>query len=310
MALFLEQESLIGDNSILCENIGHTYSSLGDYEKAREYFTKGLALLGTEGPPGRQAGFYYGLGLATDRLGSPQDALPLLHKALEGYRKDRVDPQGNPVDSSIHAKVQSSIGHMHEKLGNMNEAIEFLTESARVFKKTVGTESPLTATAVGSLGKLLLQKGDIQKAQPLLKEALEGEVAKDAFQVDDTFTMINLVKELHTQPVNGRSPTLPELHAAYSQYVPTLEKAILRSEPLTTTNKKGDVAALYKTIGEVLLLAGHNDMAIPVLTKAINIFKGVTQIDCSGLIEGCNQLLMLAVQLSQKQQMSPQNPSQ
>ena len=112
------------------------------------------------------------------------------------------------------------------------------------------------------------------------------------------------------------------------QYVPTLEKAILRSEPLTTTNKKGDVAVLYKTIGEVLLLAGllyvlllqgaftwsplagHNDMAIPVLTKAINIFKGVTQIDCSGLIEGCNQLLMLAVQLSQKQQMSPQNPSQ
>ena len=28
------------------------------------------------------------------------------------------------------------------------QAIEFLTESARVFKKTVGTESPLTATAV------------------------------------------------------------------------------------------------------------------------------------------------------------------
>jgi tetratricopeptide (TPR) repeat protein len=77
------QESLIGDNSILCENIGHTYSSLGDYEKAREYFSKGLALLGPDGPPGRQAGFYYGLGLATDRLGSARDSLPLLHKALE-----------------------------------------------------------------------------------------------------------------------------------------------------------------------------------------------------------------------------------
>ena len=91
LALFLEQESLIGDNSILCENIGHTYSSLGDYEKAREYFTKGLALLGPDGAPGRQAGFNYGLGLAMERLGNIEGSLPLLEKALDGYRKDRTD---------------------------------------------------------------------------------------------------------------------------------------------------------------------------------------------------------------------------
>merc|ERR1712166_631675 len=42
LELFLKQETLVGDNSILCENIGHTYSSLGEYEQARESFQKGL----------------------------------------------------------------------------------------------------------------------------------------------------------------------------------------------------------------------------------------------------------------------------
>jgi len=298
LALFLEQEGLIGDNSILCENIGHTYSSLGDYEKAREYFTKGLALLGADGAPGRQAGFYYGLGLATDRLGSTRDALPLLHKALEGYRADRVDPQGLPVDSSIHAKVESSIGHMHEKLGDYEEAITWLTEALRVFRKTVGNESPLTATAVGSLGKLYLERGNVDAAQPLLKEALEGEVNKDAFQVDDTFTMINHIKNLHTSVPNT---TLASLHKAYAQYVGLLQKAVDRAAPLLKTPKKGDVAALYKTCGEVFLLAGENQIAIKVLTEAVAGFKETTQIDCSGLIDGCNQLLQIGMQMAQKE---------
>ena len=65
----------------------------------------GLQLLGPNGPPGREAGFLYGLGLATDRLGNTEEALPMLYKALDGYRKERIDPEGNPVDSSIHAKV-------------------------------------------------------------------------------------------------------------------------------------------------------------------------------------------------------------
>jgi len=142
LALFLEQEALIGDNSILCENIGHTYSSLGDYEKAREYFTKGLSLLGPDGPPGRQAGFYYGLGLATDRLGDVAGSLPLLHKALEGYKKDRVDPQGNPVESSIHAKVMSSIGHMHEKLGQVDKVNFDSSFSQSIEQRAIGP-SPL-----------------------------------------------------------------------------------------------------------------------------------------------------------------------
>lgn len=58
-------------------------------------------------------------------------SIPLLHAALDGYRKERVDLEGNPIDSSIHAKVQMSLGHMHEKLGNLDEAVKFMAESVR-----------------------------------------------------------------------------------------------------------------------------------------------------------------------------------
>jgi hypothetical protein len=153
LALFHEQEAIMGDNEILCENIGHTYSSLGDFDAAVASFQKGLYLLGVNGDPGRKAGFYYGMALAKDRLGScvfarcthaqaqahahspsssttsfwfvlflrpsvrrSEESIPLLHAALDGYRQERVDPSGNPIDSSIHAKVQMSLGHMHEKV--------------------------------------------------------------------------------------------------------------------------------------------------------------------------------------------------
>ena len=48
LSLFLEQESLLESISdILCENIGYTYSSLGEYDNAIKYFNKGIATLGS-----------------------------------------------------------------------------------------------------------------------------------------------------------------------------------------------------------------------------------------------------------------------
>ena len=103
------------------------------------------------------------------------------------------------------------------------------------------------------------------------------------------------------------------------QYVPVLEKAVERCQPLIKTAKNGDVAALFKTIGEVLLLAGvlgghlgsnmlyagHVELAISILSQAVMIFKEVTQIDCTGLIEGCNQLITIAVQMCGKKPDEP-----
>ena len=41
--------------------------------------------------------------------------------------------------------------------------------------------------------------------------------------------------------------------------------------------------------------AGHTETAISVLSKAIGIFKKVTKMDCTGLIDGCSQLVTIAI---------------
>jgi len=288
LSLFHEQETIIGDNEILCENIGHTYSSLGRYNAAISSFEKGLHLLGQHGHPGRKAGFYYGIALAKDRLGDAAEAIPLLQAALEGYRKERVDPQGNPIDSSIHAKVQMSLGHMHEKLGNLAEADKFMTESVRVFRKCVGDNNPLTFGALGSLGKVKMAQDKNDEAVVLLREALAGEASKDVFRVDDVFMLLNNVKiillERMPAPKNAEEAALPPLERvgrAFRPFLPVCAKIVTRCAPLIDSPKAGDAAVTLKTIGELYCVSGEYKKSVTVMNIALSIFPKVTQVDCA-----------------------------
>ena len=58
-------------------------------------------------------------------------------------------------------------------------------------------------------------------------------------------------------------------------------KIVKRCTPFINTPKSGDVAATYKTIGEILVLGGQLRESVTVLDLAITIFKGVTQVDCA-----------------------------
>eukprot|EP00966_Prymnesium_polylepis_P112703 2606780-Prymnesium_polylepis.1 len=62
LELFLEQQKIVGASAALCENIGHTYSSLGDLNEAESYFERAIELLKT-GSYGNKGGIYMGLGL-------------------------------------------------------------------------------------------------------------------------------------------------------------------------------------------------------------------------------------------------------
>ena len=291
LKLFLEQESMVGGESdILCENIGHTYSSLGEYENAIRYFNKGISISGKDITPYRKAGFLYGLSLATDRLGDTSKALPLLHQALDGYS------HGTKYDETTIAKVKSSISHMHEKLGNLDDAMKYSEESLKHFRKTVGKESPLTITAAGDLGKLLFKKEKYEQARPLLNEALIGEANKDAFQMDDTFNIIHTLKLLHMkQEVNGRDPNLDDLRDRFEPYLPQLQKSLSRAEEnVKGTSKHGDAAALFKVVGEIFILSGDYRSSAMAFSKALDYLKSVENIDTSELTLQCKQLLEIA----------------
>ena len=185
LELFLEQQAIVGASAALCENIGHTLSSLGDLPQAEEYFERAIELM-KHGSFGNRGGIYMGLGLVRDRLGKTGEAVPILTQALEHYQREHTKGF-ETVDSSIIAKAHMSLGKVQEKLGELHEAAKHMAEAMRIFKRTVGDSSPLTAHSMGSLGKVKAALGggaNRKEALSLLKQALALEVAKDAFHLE------------------------------------------------------------------------------------------------------------------------------
>ena len=82
---FLEQSQLVGPNAALCENMAHTYNSLGDYDNAEKNFSMAMELAG-QSSKSKKGGIFLGLGLVKERKGSPKDALPFLQQALQMYQ--------------------------------------------------------------------------------------------------------------------------------------------------------------------------------------------------------------------------------
>ena len=196
LELFLEQQEIVGPSAALCENIGHTLSSLGDLTKADEYFERAIELMG-HGSFGNKGGIYMGLGLVRDRLGKTKEALPILTQALEHYQREHTGPDAVTADSSIIAKAHMSVGRAHEKLAQLGEAAKHMAEAVRIFRRTVGGESPLTAHAMGSLGKVKASQGGGAAA------ALKGASAL----CDDTAPSARLVApRAQDAPTHARAP--------------------------------------------------------------------------------------------------------
>ena len=236
LALFLMQQEIVGASAALCENIGHTYSSLGDLTSAEDYFERAIELL-KRGSFGNKGGIYMGLGLVRDRLGKTREALPILQQALEHYQQEHTKGHVQ-LDSSIIAKVSAppgvpcsvwraatavpsmharrackqsmrprtslshahraesrasthifacmppslphlsltpslalpqahmSLGKAHEKLGDAKAAQKHMRDALAIFRRTVGYDSPLTANAMGALGKVTAQLGDHKEVGP------------------------------------------------------------------------------------------------------------------------------------------------
>jgi hypothetical protein len=81
-----------------------------------------------------------------------------------------------------------------------------MAESVRVFRKCVGNQNPLTAGAVGALGKIKLALGHRAEALALLTEALEGEARKDAFQLSEAFMLLFEIQAILTTCVCRSRP--------------------------------------------------------------------------------------------------------
>uniref|UniRef100_A0A7S1NH83 MalT-like TPR region domain-containing protein n=1 Tax=Eutreptiella gymnastica TaxID=73025 RepID=A0A7S1NH83_9EUGL len=286
LELFHKMEGLVGSSAALCENIGHTYSSMGNLDKAEKYFTDALELSRKEKDDrgaeaeGNTGGILLGLGLIKDRQNKVAESLPVLQQALEWYQN-----KFGAVAASLVAKAHMSVGKAHEKLDALAEAEHHFREALRIFIVTCGDDSPLSAGAMASLGKVLFRMQQLSEAQKHLKGAVALEATKDSVHLQTVFELLTIIMELHTKDAKHLD------RSEFKQYVPIIRDATenmrIQGQP-----EDGDYGAFCKSAGEFCALAASYQEAEGYLTKAIELFSKVTEIDCTHLTQTCNALLV------------------
>eukprot|EP00418_Pyrodinium_bahamense_P002610 CAMPEP_0179016392 /NCGR_PEP_ID=MMETSP0796-20121207/3291_1 /TAXON_ID=73915 /ORGANISM="Pyrodinium bahamense, Strain pbaha01" /LENGTH=477 /DNA_ID=CAMNT_0020712071 /DNA_START=12 /DNA_END=1445 /DNA_ORIENTATION=+ len=306
--LFREMEELVGSSSALCENMGHTFSSLGDYDEASKYFKRSLLCLDREEKLGKKvgdrAGVLLGLGLIEDRLGRFENAL---EACREAQRLFRVRAHGKP--SSLIAKAGMSIAKILLKLARSEqddarreqmeeEAIERERENVALFEVTCGEDSPLTASALKGLGEALLRRRRVPEAVASFARAYHLEAMKDAFDLLAVMEVHNLLFGAHMAAMRAGG----ELdRAAFRTYLPTVDIALGRVRAMPQDANAG---AYYKVAGELRAFAEDYAGAAQLLGEAAELFKTEQEEKVASLLSHCVDLKEFCEKQLQQQQAS------
>lgn len=280
LPLLLEMEEILGKGAALCENIAHTYNSLGDYEKAEDYFRQSLKFIEQENGTnkGNRGGVLLGLGLVRDRLGRHAEALPVCVKAYEFY-KDRA----NGAPASLQAKAGISCAKINAKLGNLPKAEAYIKEAVQMYEVTCGENSPLTASAYHELGKCYWAQRKRNEAQAALKRAYELEAMKDAWDLVVLLEIHNLLMDTHLKETTSID------RQKFTDYFKTAEYLVHRVK--RELPQDGNAAVYYKAAAEMKAWGGRYQEAKDLFQMAIPLLKAETTTDCSGLVQSCNDML-------------------
>mmetsp|Transcript_35591 Transcript_35591/g.83186 ORF Transcript_35591/g.83186 Transcript_35591/m.83186 type:complete len:972 (+) Transcript_35591:110-3025(+) len=294
LPLFHEMEEILGKGAALCENIAHTYNSLGNYEKAEEYFRDALKFIEQEHGPnrGNRGGVLLGLGLVRDRLGKHREALPVCKQAYDFYKE-----RANGAPASLQAKAGISCAKINAKLGNLSKAEEFIREAVHMYEVTCGETSPLTASAYYELGKCLWAQRKREQAQGALKQAYRLESMKDAWDLVTILEIHNLLMDTHLKEVDNIQ------RARFADYFPTVEYVIKRVR--SELPQDGNAAVYYKAAAELKAWGGKYAEAQDLFEEAVPLLRAEKSTDCTGLINSCTEMMAFCKRNLEGSQQSP-----
>ena len=149
-------------------NLGNTYSHLGDHEKALEYKLKDLAICEQVLPPTHPslATSYNNVGSTYIHLGDHEQALEYLLKALA--IREQVLPPTHPDLAQSYNNVGSTYVH----LGDHEKALEYLLKALGIQEQVLPPTHPELATSYNNVGSTYGELGDHEKALEYKLKAL------------------------------------------------------------------------------------------------------------------------------------------
>lgn len=280
MELFIQMEKMMSEPSpALLENMGHTYSSMGNLDKAKEYFEKAM-----EADSPNRGGILLGLGLVSERSGDIESGLEKCIEALAWYEA-RFSKREN--ESSLEAKCCMSIAKLYNKRKIFDEATKYASRAVDNFRRTCGDDSPLLASALKALGENLARNPEYaEKARVTLMEAFQIEATKDAI---DMITMMELIHSLTN--LCQRVSDIESRERRFKEVLQIGETACLSVSSRLT--KDGNYAAFLKFVAELAIYANELTKAKKLLEEAKPLFEKEKSVDCSGLVGQCTEIIAL-----------------
>lgn len=164
-------EESMPDSSALAtayNNLGNTYSDLGDHNKALEYLLKALAIY-EKVLPGNLPGLarsYNNVGSTYGNLGNHKKELEYLTKAIEIFEADLPE---NHLDL---ARSYDNMGTTYYHLFDHERALEYQRKAMEIFEAVLPGNHPDLAQSYNNVGGTYNSLGDHKRALEYLLKAL------------------------------------------------------------------------------------------------------------------------------------------
>lgn len=142
------------DEAVTLNNIGLAHRTLGERQKALDYFNRALPLLHAAGDKGDEAATLDNVGLIYDDLGDPQKGLDYYNQSLllEREIKDRAG----------EARALNNVGTIYEQLGEPQKALDYFNQ-ALPLSRDLG-DSLGAGVTLSNIGLIEGELGELHKA--------------------------------------------------------------------------------------------------------------------------------------------------
>ena len=235
-------------------SLGHVAKSQGEYDDARDYHERALAIRQTASGPEHPtvASSFNSLGLVAQSQGAYDDARDYHERAL-AIKQTALGPEHPNVASSFN-----NLALVAQSQGEYQDARDYHERALAIRRKALGPEHPDVASSFNNLGVVAYYQGEYQDARDYHERALaisQKALGPEHPNVASSFTNLGLMAQLQGEYQDARD--LLERALAISQ------KALGPEHP--------DVAASLNNLGSVAQLQGEYDDARGYHERALAI---------------------------------------
>ncbi|MGP8270393.1 MAG: CHAT domain-containing protein [Terracidiphilus sp.] len=266
----------VGDRdneAITLNNIGGVYSSLGEKQKALDYYKQGLPILHTVGDRANEAITLNNIGTVYDLMGEKQTALDYFIQAMPIYRA--VGDRGG------EAITLNNIGKVHSDLGENQKALDYYNQALPI-RRAVGDLGG-EATTLNNIGLVYNDLGEPQMALDFYIQALP--IHRAVGDRDGEATTLTNIGKVHSD--------LGEMQKALDYYNQALP--IFRA----VGDRDGEAGTL-NNIGSAFEGLGEPQKALDYFTQALPIRRAVG--DRDGEARTLNNIGLVSSKLGEPQQ--------